>query len=48
MTPSQPEYTKMPPETGGCSYFFIEKSPKTMCFFFKPTTRYNSEAFCEE
>jgi hypothetical protein len=25
MTPSRPEWTKIPPETGGCSYFFIKK-----------------------
>jgi hypothetical protein len=29
MTPSRLEYTKTPPQTGGCSYFLIEKSPKT-------------------
>jgi hypothetical protein len=27
--PSWLEYTKMLPETGGCSHFLIEKSPKT-------------------
>jgi hypothetical protein len=29
MTPSQPKYTKIAPQTGGSSYFLIEKSPKT-------------------
>jgi hypothetical protein len=29
MNPSQPEYTKTPPQTGGSSYFLIEKSLKT-------------------
>jgi hypothetical protein len=28
MIPRQLEYTKIPPETGGCCYFLIEKSPK--------------------
>jgi hypothetical protein len=33
MTPSWLEYTKIPPETGGSSYFFqIEKSPKKTVF----------------
>jgi hypothetical protein len=29
MTPSHPEYTKTPPQTGGSFYFLIEKSPET-------------------
>jgi hypothetical protein len=29
MTPSRLEYTKRPSQTGGSSYFLIEKSPKT-------------------
>jgi hypothetical protein len=48
MTPSQPKNTKMPPETDGCSYFWIEKSPKTMFLLIKTFTRYNSETFREE
>jgi hypothetical protein len=32
MTPSQPKYTKIPPQKGGNSYFLIEKSPKTAFF----------------
>jgi hypothetical protein len=48
MTSSQRKYTKMPPESGGCSFFINEKSPKTIIFLKKPLTRYNSEAFCEE
>jgi hypothetical protein len=32
MTPSWPEYTKSPPQTGGSSYFLIEKSPNTAFF----------------
>jgi hypothetical protein len=28
MTPSRPEYTKMPPKIGRSSYFLIEKWPK--------------------
>jgi hypothetical protein len=32
MTPSQPEYTKTPPQTGGSSYLLIEKSPETVFF----------------
>jgi hypothetical protein len=28
----QPEYIKIPPQTGGSSYFLIEKSPKTAFF----------------
>jgi hypothetical protein len=35
ITPSQLEYTKMPPETGVFSYFLIEKSPKTTFFLTK-------------
>jgi hypothetical protein len=35
MTPSRAEWTKIPPETGGCSYFLTEKSPKTS-FLKKP------------
>jgi hypothetical protein len=44
LTPSQPRYTKIPPQTGGNSYFLIEKSPKTP-FKKKPLTRLNSEVF---
>jgi hypothetical protein len=33
MTPSRPGYTKSSPQTGGCSYYFIEKSPKTTFFY---------------
>jgi hypothetical protein len=29
MSPSRPKYTKIPPQTGGSSYFFIGKVPKT-------------------
>jgi hypothetical protein len=29
MTLSQPEYTKVPPDTSGYSYFLREKLPKT-------------------
>ncbi len=32
MTPTQPEYKKIPPETGLCYYFLIEKSPETTFF----------------
>jgi hypothetical protein len=32
MTPSRMECTKTPPQTGGCSYFLIEKSPNTTFF----------------
>jgi hypothetical protein len=32
MTPHQPEYTKIPPQTGESSYYLIEKSPKTAFF----------------
>jgi hypothetical protein len=32
LTPSQPEYTKTPPQTGGSFHFLIEKSPKTVFF----------------
>jgi hypothetical protein len=32
MTPSRQEYAKTPPQTGGSSYFLIEKSPKTAFF----------------
>jgi hypothetical protein len=49
MTPSQPEYAKKPPQTGGSSYFFMEKSPETAYFLYKkPLTRYNSNTFCDE
>jgi hypothetical protein len=34
MTPSRPEYTKTPPQTGGSSYILIAKSPKN-AFFYK-------------
>jgi hypothetical protein len=32
ITSSQPKDTKIPPYTGGSSYFLIEKSPKTAFF----------------
>jgi hypothetical protein len=32
MTPNRPEYTKTPPQTSGCSFLLIEKSPKTTFF----------------
>jgi hypothetical protein len=32
MTPRWPEWTKIPQETCGCSYFFIVKSPETSFF----------------
>jgi hypothetical protein len=48
MTPSRPEYTKTPPQTGGSSYFLIEKSPKTAFFNIKPLKIYISNTFCEE
>jgi hypothetical protein len=32
MTPSWPEYSKIPPQTGGSFYFLIKKSPKTKIF----------------
>jgi hypothetical protein len=35
MDPSQLEYTKTPPQTGGSSYFLIEKLPKTKFFLIK-------------
>jgi hypothetical protein len=35
MTPTQPEYKKIPPETGLCCYFLIEKSPETMFLVIK-------------
>jgi hypothetical protein len=48
MTPSRLKYTKIPPQTGGSSYFLNEKSPKTGFFYIKkPLTRYNSKTFCE-
>jgi hypothetical protein len=33
MTPSQLKYAKIPPQAGGSSYFYNEKSPKTGFFF---------------
>jgi hypothetical protein len=33
MTPSQPEYTKTQPQTGGSSYFLIENRLKQHFFF---------------
>jgi hypothetical protein len=39
MTPNWPEYTKTPPQTSGCSYLLIEKSPKTKFLYIKPLTR---------
>jgi hypothetical protein len=47
MTPSQPEYTKKSPQTGGSSYILIEKSSKTT-FFIKTFGKINSNTFCEE
>jgi hypothetical protein len=32
MTPSKPECTKTPPQTSGCFYFLILKSPTTKVF----------------
>jgi hypothetical protein len=32
LTPSRPEYTKTPPQTGGSLYFLIEKPHKTAFF----------------
>jgi hypothetical protein len=29
MTPSWSQYTKIPPQSGGSSFFLIEKSPQT-------------------
>jgi hypothetical protein len=36
MAPSQPENTKSPPRTSGCSYLLIEKFLKTTFFSQKP------------
>jgi hypothetical protein len=47
MTPSQPEYTKTPPQTGGSSYILIEKLPK-LHILEKSLARYNFNTFCEE
>jgi hypothetical protein len=33
LTPSRPEFTKIPPQKGGSSNFLIEKSPKTAYFY---------------
>jgi hypothetical protein len=35
MIPSRPEYAKSPPQTSGCSYLLIEKSPKTTFYIYK-------------
>ncbi len=32
MTPCRPKSTKIPPRTGGSSYFLVEKSPKSAFF----------------
>jgi hypothetical protein len=32
LTPSWPDYTKTPPQTGGCTFFVIEKSLQTTFF----------------
>jgi hypothetical protein len=39
MTSSRSEYTKTPPQTGGCSYFVIEKSPKTSYFLIEKSPK---------
>jgi hypothetical protein len=45
--PAGQEYTKLPLQTGGSSYFMIENSLKQH-FLQKPLTRYNSKTFYEE
>jgi hypothetical protein len=47
MTPSQPEYTKIPPKTGRYLCCLIEKSPKTK-FLIKTLTRYTSITYYEK
>jgi hypothetical protein len=49
ITPSRPKYTKIPPQTGGISHFFFEKSPKTAFLYIKTFNKmYNPKTFCEE
>jgi hypothetical protein len=48
MTPSQPKYTKSPPQIDAGFYFLMEKPPKNSIFKIKPVTKYNYKTFREE